>query len=158
MLDPDGPGSWTHPHLSRMLYADGKVLAPLFRARPGDTRLNKTTGELRLLRAEPDAGLHFEGTGETAWGTKWVLVAVRSNDVHGRVIVDVDWVPTPGGEAAAAMDCFSALAPHCPGAQGVLYDTALRGVHHQRLMRDHGWLSVNKVTAAKAGSKKPRRG
>ena len=64
MLDPDGPGSWTHPHLSRMLYADGKVLAPLFRARPGDTRLNKTTGELRLLRAEPDAGLHFEGTGE----------------------------------------------------------------------------------------------
>jgi hypothetical protein len=25
-------------------------------------------------------------------------------------------------------------------------------------MRDHGWLSVNKVTAAKAGSKKPRRG
>ena len=85
-----------------------------------------------------------------------MLVAVRSNDVHGRVIVDVDWVPTPGGEAAAAMDCFSALAPHCPGAQGVLYDTALRGVHHQRLMRDHGWLSVNKVTAAKAGSKKPR--
>ena len=158
LLDPDGPGSWTHPHLSRMLYADGKVLAPLFRAQPGDTRLNKTTGELRPLRAEPDAGLHFEGTGETAWGTKWVLVAVRSNDVHGRVIVDVDWVPTPGGEAAAAMDCFSALVPHCPGAQGVLYDTALRGVHHQRLMRDHGWLSVNKVTAAKAGSKKPRRG
>lgn len=56
------------------------------------------------------------------------------------------------------MDSFSELAPHCPGAQGVLYDTALRGVHHQRLMRDHGWLSVNKVAAAKAGSKKPRRG
>jgi hypothetical protein len=157
LLDPDGPGSWTHPDLSRMIYADGKVLSPLFRAHPGDTRLDKTTGELRPLRAEPDAGLHFEGTGETAWGTKWVLVAVRSNDVHGRVIVDVDWVPTPGGEAAVAMDSFSELAPHCPGAQGVLYDTALRGVHHQRLMRDHGWLSVNKVTAAKAGSKKPRR-
>jgi hypothetical protein len=157
LLDPDGPGSWTHPDLSRMLYADGKVLSPLFRAHPGDTRLDKTTGELCPLRAEPDAGLHFEGTGETAWGTKWVLVAVRSDDVHGRVIVDIDWVQTPGGEAAAAMDSFSALAPHCPGAQGVLYDTALRGVHHQRLMRDHGWLSVNKVTAAKAGSKKPRR-
>ena len=61
LLDPDGPGSWTHPHLSRMLYADGKVLTPLFRAQPGDTRLDKTTGELRPLRAEPDAGLHSRG-------------------------------------------------------------------------------------------------
>lgn len=149
LLDPEGPGSWTHPDLSRMLYADGKVMTPLFRARPGDTRLDKTTGELRPLRAEADAGLHFEGTGETAWGTKWVLVAVRSPDVHGRVIVDVDWVAKPGGEAAVAMNSFVALAPYCRGAQGVLYDTALRGVHHQRLMRDLGWLSVNKVELVK---------
>ena len=35
LLDPDGPGSWTHPDLSRMLHADGKVITPLFRARPG---------------------------------------------------------------------------------------------------------------------------
>ena len=158
LMDPEGPGSWTHPDLSRMLYADGKVMTPLFRAHPGDTKLNKATGELRPLRAEPDGALHWEGTGETAWGTKWVLVAARSNDVHGRVIVDVDWVPTPGGEANVAMDAFAALAPHCPGAQGVLYDTALRGVHHQRLLRDLGWLSINKVAAKKAGSKKPRRG
>jgi len=156
LLDPDGQGSWTHPDLSRMLYADGKVLTPLFHAHPGDTRLNKETGELRPLRAEPDGGLHWEGTGETAWGTKWVLVAVRSNEIHGRMIVDVDWVPSPGGEAAVAMDAFVELAPHCPGAQGVLYDTALRGVH-QRLMRDLGWLSINKVTAKEAGSNKPRR-
>lgn len=60
------------------------------------------------------------------------------------MIVDVDWVPTPGGEATVAMNAFADLAPHCPGAQGVLYDTALRGVHHQRLLRDLGWLSVNK--------------
>ena len=44
-----------------------------------------------------------------------------------------------------------------PGAQGVVYDTALRGVHHQTLLREHGWLPVNRVTAAEAGSKKPRR-
>ena len=96
LLDPDGPGSWTHPDLSRMLYADGKVLTPLFRAHPGDTKLDKATGELREVRAEPDGGLHFEGTGETAWGTKWVLVAARTSDIHGRVIVDVDWVPSLG--------------------------------------------------------------
>jgi hypothetical protein len=157
LLDPDGPGSWTHPHLSRMLYADGKVLTPLYRARPGDTRLDKSTGELRTVRAEPDGGLHFEGTGETAWGTKWVIVAVRTPDIHGRIIVDTDWVPAPGAEAATAMASFNKLAPLCRGAQGVIYDTALRGTHHQHLLRNLGLLPVNKVAAAKAGANKPRR-
>jgi hypothetical protein len=46
LLDPDGPGSWTHPDLSRMLYADGKVVTPLFRAKPGDKRIDKRTGEV----------------------------------------------------------------------------------------------------------------
>jgi hypothetical protein len=30
---------------------------------------------------------------------------------------------------------------------GTLYDTALRGMHHQELMRDLGWLSINRITA-----------
>lgn len=157
LLDPNGPGSWTHPDLSRMVYADGKVITPLFRARPGDQRLDRATGELTPARAEPDAGLHFEGTGEAAWGTKWVIVAVRSEEVHGRIILDTDWVPSPGGEAATAMDCFRSLAPRIPGAQGVIYDAALRGVHHQALLRELGLLPVNRVTAAKASDKKPRR-
>jgi hypothetical protein len=157
LLDPDGPGSWTRPDLSRMVYADGKVITPLFRAHPGDRIGDRTTGEIRTARAEADAGLHFEGTGETAWGTKWVIAAVRSDDVHGRIILDTDWVPSPGGEAAVAMDCFRGLATRAPGAMGVIYDTALRGVHHQTLLRDLGLLPVNRVTAAKAGAQKPRR-
>ena len=128
------------------------------RVRTGTDRVvHRTTGEIRPARAEPDAGLHFEGTGETAWGTKWVIVAVRSEAVHGRMILDTDWVPSPGGEASTAMDAFRALAPLCPGAQGVIYDTALRGVHHQILLRDLGLLPLNRVTAAKASAKKPRR-
>ena len=157
LCDANGPGSWTHPDLSRMIHADGKVIAPLYRAKPGDTRVDKTTREILPRRAERDAGLHFEGTGEAAWGTKFVLVAARTEDPHGRVILDIDWVAKPGGEAATAMSCFERLAPHLPGAQGVIYDTALRGVHHQRLLRDFGWLSINRVAAAKAGAKTPRR-
>jgi len=34
LLDPQGPGSQTHPDLSRMLYGDGKVITPLYRAEP----------------------------------------------------------------------------------------------------------------------------
>lgn len=157
LLDPDGPGSWTHPGLSRMLYADGKVITPLFKGKPGETRVDKETGEIKQVRHEPDADLHFEGDGEIAYGTKFVVVAARSRNERGRIILDVDWVADKGGEARVAMDCFSRLAPLVPGAQGVIYDTALRGVHHQTLLRDLGLLPVNRVTAAVKGSKKPRR-
>jgi hypothetical protein len=156
LVDPSGPGSSTHPHLSRMLYADGKVITPLFKGRLGQTRTDKATGEIKQVRFEPDADLPFEGDGELAYGTKFV-VAARSGEARGRMILDVDWVPDKGGEAKAAMGCFERLAPLVPGAQGVIYDTALRGIHHQTLLRNLGMLPVNRVTAKKKGSKKPRR-
>jgi Uri superfamily endonuclease len=53
--------------------------------------------------------------------------------------------------------CLTHLAPLIPGAQGVIYDTALPGVHHQTLPRDLGLLPVNRVIAAKAGAQQPRR-
>jgi hypothetical protein len=59
--------------------------------------------------------------------------------------------------AKAAMGCFERLAPLVSGAQGVIYDTALRGIHHQMLLRNLGLLPVNRVTAKKKGSTKPRR-
>jgi hypothetical protein len=43
------------------------------------------------------------------------------------------------------------------GAHGVVYDTAPRGVHHQPLLRELGLLPINRVAAAHAGSKLPRR-
>jgi len=138
-----------------MLHADGKVVAPLYKAKPGETRVDKSTGEIRVIRHERDARLHFEGDGEAAWGTKFVLVAARGEEVRSRVILDVERVPEPGQEAAMA--CFTRLVPLVPGAQGVIYDTALRGVHHQVLLRELGLLPVNRVTAAVKGAKSPRR-
>ena len=91
------------------------------------------------------------------WGTKFVLIATRHPHPNSRFIVDVAHVPKPGGEAGVAVDHFTHLAALLPGAQGVVYDTALRGVHHQTLVRGLGWLSVNRVTAA-AGSRKQGRG
>ncbi len=43
LMDPAGPGSWTHPHLSRRLYSDGKVITPLYKTRPGDERVDRKT-------------------------------------------------------------------------------------------------------------------
>ncbi|MBX7071251.1 MAG: hypothetical protein K1X38_17850 [Microthrixaceae bacterium] len=157
LMSVHGRRSWTHPDLERLIYADGKVVTPLYRAQPGDRKLDKRTGELRLVRTEADAALHFEGTGDTAWGTKWIMVACRTPHHRGRVILDVDWVPTSGSEASTATDSFRRLRPHLDGCQGVIYDTALRGVHHQTLLRELGWLSINKVTAKKAATAAPRR-
>lgn len=157
LLRADGAGSWTHPSLDRLIHGDGKVVTPLYRARPGETRLNRDTGELRHLRSEPDAALHFEGTGETVWGTKFVLLATRGQPRHSRIVLDVAYVSTKGGEAATALTCLQRTAPHAPGAQAIIYDTALRGVHHQTIMRDLGLLPINRVAAAKASSNSPRR-
>jgi hypothetical protein len=148
LLEENKGDGFTHPNLDRLIYADGKVIAPLYKAKPGDTKVNKETGEIRSVRFEADADLHFQGDGETAWGVKFVLTAVRSADVHGRIILDAGAVPEKGGEAKAAMKSFRAVAPHAPGIQGVVYDTALRGVHHAELMKDLGWLSINRVSAA----------
>jgi hypothetical protein len=157
LLDPLGGGSWTHPTRDRLLHADGKVLTPLFRAKPGDRRIDTETGEIIPARAEPDAALHFEGDGEAAWGTKFVLVAARGEGPGTRVLLDIQPVAQSGNEAAEAMVCFRRLAPLVPGAQAIVYDTALRGVHHQELLRDLGLLPVNRVAAARKGSSKPRR-
>jgi hypothetical protein len=55
----------------------------------------------------------------TSPGTTFVLVAARTEDVHGRIVLDVEWV--------------------------------------QHLLRELGWLTINRV-AAQAGATKPRRG
>jgi hypothetical protein len=156
LLDPDGPGSFTHPDLSRVLHADGKVVTPLFKAKPGDFRVEAETGEVIPVRYEADAALHFEGDGEAAWGTKFVVVAARSP--VGRFILDLDRVPDPGSEAQVAVSCFERLAPHVPGAQAIVYDTALRGIHHQKILRELGIVPVNMVAAAETfGSKTLKR-
>lgn len=147
LLDESGEGSLTHPSLDRLLYSDGKVITPLYRAKPGDIKINKETGEIREVRYEPDADLHMQGDGEMAYGVKFVITAVRSPNVNERIILDARHCPEKGGEANTAMAAFKDIAPIAPGCVGTLYDTALRGKHHQELMRNYGWLSINRVTA-----------
>jgi hypothetical protein len=147
LLDPEGEGSFTHPSLDRLIYADGKVITPLYKAKPGDVRVDKETGEIKPIRHEADAALHMEGTGEMAWGCKYVITAVRSTDRHGRIILDARHSPNVGGEAKTAMEVLRDLAAIAKGAQGVIYDGALRGVHLAELMNKHGLLGINRVTA-----------
>lgn len=158
LLDPDGPGSWTHPDSSRLLYGDGKVLTPRLKSRPNDPpRLDRATGELRERQVDPDAGLHAEAGREDedhlVWGTKWVMMLARGTAPHSRMILDVAWVQRQGKEAAVAMESIARIRPMTPGAQGVVYDKALMGVHKQALLHEHGLLPIIRVSAKRAAKK-----
>ena len=156
MCDPNGAGSLTHPSLDRVLYADGKVVTPLYKAKPGTNRVDHVTGEiLGEKRSDPDAQLHITGSGEMAWGNKFVLVNARLPEPHARVILDVSSVPDKGGEAAVALDALRCVSPLLPGAQGVLYDGAFRWVHNQVVLAELGLLPIVPVTA-KSGGKRLR--
>lgn len=156
LCDPDGVGSLTHPDLSRTVHADGKVLAPLFRAKPGERTVDEETGEITTARHEPDAALHVTGGGQPAYGTKWVLGFVRDADPHTRMVVGLQWVPNKGGEAKHAMAMLERIAPNFTGAQGLIYDTALRGVHLQKMLTELGWVPIVPVAAKSVDGKKRR--
>ena len=142
-----------------MLHADGKVIAPLFKAKPGDQRLDRTTGETAPHpRTSPMRRCISKATAKRRGAPSSSSSPRGPTSVHGRIILDVEWVPTPGGEARSRRRLLHPPRTPVPGAQGVIYDTALRGVHHQHLLRELGLLPINRVTAAKAGAKKPARG
>ena len=84
--------------------------------------------------------------------TEDVTVATRSP--IGRFILDLERVPDPGSEASVAVSCFERLAPHVPGTQAIVYDTALRGVHHEKILRELGIVHVNMVAAAETFASK----
>ncbi len=158
MCRSDGPGSLTHPDLSRMLYADGKVVTPLYKAKRGQKRVDRRTGEISELRADPDAHLHITGGGEPAYGNKFIMLSCRTPEPHGRMILDLEWVPDVGGEAKVSLRCLTRTAPLLPGAHGVIYDGAFRGVHLQDVLHKLGLVPVVPVTAASGGkrARKPR--
>ena len=141
------------PRPVAMLYADGKVVTPLFRAQPGD---RARQDHRRAPPAEPrPTPAALRGHRRDRVGHQ-----VRARRRPDRRRPRPDHLrrrlgPHPRRRSQTAMDCFARIAPHVPGAQGVIYDTALRGVHHQHLLRDLGILPVNKVTAAKAGARSP---
>ncbi len=81
-----------------------------------------------------------------------MIVACRDTATNARVILDGAFVLSGANEAAVAVDMFELLAPNTTGAQAVVYDTALPGVHHQHLMHHLGLMTVDRVAAA-AGSR-----
>jgi hypothetical protein len=144
-LDPHGGGSFTHPEITRCLYGDGKVITPLYKAKPGTTTVNRKTGEVREVRSDPDARLYTEGGGDTVRGIKFAMVSTRRPE--GRFIVAIEHVGKDRDEAKAALQMLRRAKPHAPGAQAVVWDQILRGVHINTILTEIGLIPVVGVHA-----------
>lgn len=162
LLDPKGPGSFSHPHRSRVVYGDGTVVRPLYAPPPAtratDTKTGKSTvvyldgrGEpidAPIRRFDPDAADYHGHTG-SVHGQNFVALYARGDEPYQRVVLAVDRVPAPGQEAATAVGAIKRLHQVVgAGIQAIVYDGAMRGTHIDDLMTNTGLLVINKVHAS----------
>jgi hypothetical protein len=90
-LDPAGGGSFTHPDITRTFSGDGKVMKPLYSAKPGAMRVNRKAKRKRRVRFDPDAGLYQEGGNKRkTWGLKFAFLNTRRRE--GRFILAIEHV------------------------------------------------------------------
>ncbi|MFN8232208.1 MAG: hypothetical protein U0V56_01575 [Actinomycetota bacterium] len=146
-LTADAGGSPSHPAMERTLYGDGTVIKAIYKSSNG-RRVNKSTGEIRMVRHDPDAKGFTEGGGNPVHGIK--VAAVSTRRAEGRFILGLEHV-TGGDEAGVAVALIRRVVEHAPAAEAVVYDMALRGTHHNELMTQLGLVPVVKVHAKKEG-------
>ena len=158
LLDPDGPGRGpirTCPGCSTPTAKSSPRSS-----RPSPATPASTARPARSSRAatNPTRGLHFEGDGETAWGTKFVLVAARSTETCTAGSSSTsNGSPTPAAKPAPPWTASPASRPTSPARKASSTTPHCAACTTRHLLRDLGLLPVNRVTAAKASPKKPRR-
>lgn len=158
LLDPHGPGSFTHPEATRAVYGDGTLVRPLYR--PPETVLldnedgtttvaypDPRTGQLLARppgRFDPDLELHH-GQGGPVLTHGYVCWHCRGAKSYERIDLAAAHIPEPGAEAATAVELLREVHRAAgTGIQVVVYDGALRGVHIEEIMRRYGYLVLAK--------------
>lgn len=158
LILPTGPGSLTHPDLTRAAYGDGTLVRPLYRP-PEATLLDNDdgtttvaypdprTGQLTARptrRFDPDLELHH-GQGGPVLTHGYVCWHTRGPKPYQRIDLAAAHIPAPGAEAATAVrllrDVHRAAGT---GIQVVVYDGALRGVHIEEIQATYGYLVLAK--------------
>lgn len=158
LLQPQGPGSFTHPDATRAAYGDGTLVRPLYR--PPETVLlhnddgtttvaypDPRTGQLLARppgRFDPDLELHHGRSGPVLTHG-YVCWHTRGPKPYQRLDLAAAHIPAPGAEAATAVallrDVHRAAGA---GIQVVVYDGALRGVHIEEIMAHYGYVVLAK--------------
>lgn len=144
-------GSWQHPCGTQCVLGDGKVVTSASRYLPGDTVIDRLTGEIRRRRIDPDARFHKEGGRRSLKsGHKFTVLSARGADYFQLAILDIAENPA-GSELDAVLPALEALSMELP-IRALIYDGAIRGTHIQRLFRETGILTVAPVAPKRAAS------
>jgi hypothetical protein len=116
--------------LTRRVGSDGKVIKPLTKAGPSDTRTvthtdpttRQTWTEEMPVRFDPDVKEHFTGDGKQVHGSKFLIMSVDGPEEHNRVRLIADYAPgvkdEGNSENHVQMKNFRWLAAHAPGIVG----------------------------------------
>ncbi|WP_234312937.1 hypothetical protein [Streptomyces seoulensis] len=133
-----------YPERQQVLHGDATVAAPPSSHTEHETA-DKTTGEIRTHRVDPDAGITVEGGDKQVYGNKFLSVGVRLADkAHSRVILALESIrhrsqaedPDREGEGAAFVDMVKYVLTRAPGLRAATYDAALRGKHRAPLIAE----------------------
>ncbi len=126
---------------------------------PGPTKNRPGKGH----RHDPASGWHNKyGQEKTrVWGSKIVFASLRSDDYHGRVILDFQHVLGPnnisgiGDEGRAIVNVAKRIHADAPGMRGVIADGVLRDVHITELSADN-LHTINHTAAARNPQRKTK--
>ncbi|MCB0921314.1 MAG: hypothetical protein KDC08_05815 [Actinobacteria bacterium] len=127
---------------------------------PGPTNNRPDKGK----RYDSASGWHNKyGKEKTrVWGSKIVFASMRSEDYHGRIILDFTHVLGPnnisgiGDEGKAIVTVAKRIHAHAPGMRGVIVDGVLRDLHITELSADN--LHTINLPAAKTNTDRKTKG
>ncbi len=140
LLDRDdvtSPGKYRREHVVGL---DGKVFSSPLRTLDRE-RIDKTTGELRLVRQDSARQRYGEGgVDNLVWGTKFAIASVRSRLANHRVILGLAHfdATTSGGEGRVFTNLALDLAARSAGIHAYTADGAWRGTHLNQIQTATG--------------------
>jgi hypothetical protein len=140
LLNPNAAYSAGGYHRDQVVGLDGKVFSSPLRTLDRE-RVDKTTGELRLVRQDPARQRYGEaGVEGIVWGTKFAIASVRSPLANHRVILGVSHFDATarGGEGRVFTDLALDLAARAAGIQAFTADGAWRGTHLNQIQAATG--------------------
>ena len=155
----DRTGTIADPDISDVVFGDGCV----FKARFGLKRkgleflgggkwVDPVTGEITNRPWDPDAGNFVQGDKTWPYGLKYSIIGAHNGHERERMFLNFGQLGVVGNtdgaqshkEAKRSVDLVAEIQQSAPDVYGLVYDKALRGIHHDALYQ-LGMFGISKI-------------
>jgi hypothetical protein len=141
LCDGTDGGSFAHPALTACIEGDGKVISAITKLRPGQSRVDQVTGEIRQRRCDPDVGrFRVGGKQHPVRGHRHVTMSTRGPGWYQRAILGIASAPT-GSEIDSLLPMVEKVHDRLQ-VTGLIYDGAFRGKHAADVVRQFGIVPI----------------